>query len=83
MTLKNVVKVTKIYSLLSPLPKVFLCKFGQNPDIGSGGSVRIKLTLYSLNLVVTLKVGQGHQNLIKFCDCPNNIVHEVWSESII
>ena len=71
------VKVTKICSLLSPLPKMFLCKFGQNPDIGSGGSVQKKLTRYSLNFVVTLKVSSMLPNLINFCDCPNDTVHDV------
>ena len=31
---KNEVMVTKILPLLSPVPMMFLCKFGQNPPIG-------------------------------------------------
>ena len=34
--LENEVKVTKILTLLSSLPIMCLCKFGQNPPIGSG-----------------------------------------------
>ena len=34
--LENKVKVTKLQSTLSPLPTMYLCKFGQNPSTGSG-----------------------------------------------
>ena len=34
--LENEVKVTKILSFLSDVQTLFLCKFGQNPPIGSG-----------------------------------------------
>ena len=37
---------------------VFLCKFVQNPKLGSGDRVQTRL-IFSLNL------SQGHQNLIK------------------
>ena len=38
--LENEVSVTKIYSLLSSLPIMCLCKFGQTPPIGSGDRVQ-------------------------------------------
>ena len=31
---------------------------------------------------VTLKRGQGHQNLISSCPCLNNIAVQVWAKSI-
>ena len=37
--LVNWVKVTKILSTRSALPTVYLCKFGQNPSIGSKDNV--------------------------------------------
>ena len=77
--LENVVKVTKIYSPLSPLPKVFLCQFGQYVNMDSGGSVQRKLNLYSLNLVVTLKVRSRSPKILLtlICDCPND--NSTWS----
>ena len=38
--LENEVKVTKTQILLSSLPIMCLCKFGQNPPIGSGDKVQ-------------------------------------------
>ena len=57
--LENKAKVTKTYSLLSLVPMVFQCKFGQNPPIGSGDSVQTRLDkghFYSLCCMVTLKI---------------------------
>ena len=54
--LENKVKVTKIYSLLSNVSMVFLCKFGQNPPICLGDKSADKTHFYSLYSVVTLKL---------------------------
>ena len=57
-----------------------MCKFGQNPPVGSKQSAN-KAHFYRLNSVVTLKI--GHQNLIKSFNYPNDTIHKVWPESII
>ena len=36
----------------------------------------------NLSPSMTLKMGQGHQNLISSCPCLNNIAVQVWSKSI-
>ena len=41
--LENDAKITKIKPLLSLVPKVFLCKFGPNPSIGSGDRMQTRL----------------------------------------
>ena len=42
-----------------------------------------KAHFYSLSSVVTLKLGQDHQNLIKSLNYTNVTIHEVWPESVI
>ena len=38
------------------MPLVFLCKFGQNPPVGTGDRVQTRLIFYSLCSVLTLKI---------------------------
>ena len=54
--LENEVKVTKIQPFLFHVSVVFLCKFDQNPPIGSGDKSAEKSHFYSLYSVVTLKI---------------------------
>ena len=44
---ENVVKHNTFLSLYSLVPMLFLCKFGQNPSIGSLNRVQKKLILQS------------------------------------
>ena len=54
--LENEVKVTKIYSFLSHVSEVFLCKFSHNPPIGPEDRMQTRLILIFLHNVVTLKI---------------------------
>ena len=45
---------------------VFLCKFGQNPPIGSGDKSADNADFYSLYSVVTLKIRSRSQKSNKF-----------------
>ena len=62
---------------------VFLCKFSQNPPIGSGDRVQTRLIFTVLIVWWPWKLGQGHQNLISSFNYPNDTIHKVWPESII
>ena len=72
-------------TIFSHLPMVFLCKFGQNPPIGSGDRVQTKFFfIYCLCSVVTSwNLGQNHHSLIKSSNNPNVTIYEVWPESVI
>ena len=48
----------------SHVPMVFLCKFGQNPSIGSGDRVQTRLIFTVFIVWWPWKLGHGHQNLI-------------------
>ena len=71
-------KVTKILSFLSYVSVMFLCKFGQNPPIGSGDRVRTRLIFTVFIVWWPWKWGQGHQNLINSFKYPNDKIHKVW-----
>ena len=60
-----------------------LRKFGQNPPIGSLHRLQEKLIFTVLIMWWPGKLGQGHQNLIKSFNYPNDTIHEACSESII
>ena len=52
-------------NLFSHVPMVFLCKFCQNPTVGSGDRVQTRLSFTVFIVWWPWKLGQGHQNLIK------------------
>ena len=61
----NLVKVTKILSLLPPIPIMYLWQICQNPCIGSLDILQIKLIFIVLIMWWPWKLGQSHQILIK------------------
>ena len=70
-------------TISSHVSVVFLCKFGQNPPIGSGDRVQTMLIFTVFTVWCPWKLGQGHQNLINSFNYPNDTIHKVWPESII
>ena len=50
---------------------------------GSEDSMPKKADIYVLYWIVTLKVGQGHQNLINCLLCPRKTIYRGWPESIV
>ena len=59
---------------LCPLP---------NPPIGSGDRVQRRLIFTVFKVWWPWTLGQGHQNLIKSFNYPNDTIYKVWPECII
>ena len=55
---------------------LFLCKFGQNLPIGSLDRLQKKLIASVLIVWWPWKIGQGHQNIIKSFNYPNDTINE-------
>ena len=61
----NLIKVTELLSLLSPIPIMYLWQICQNPCTGSLDILQIRLIFTVSIMWWPWKLGQGHQILIK------------------
>ena len=83
-TFQSAVVTLKIRSrspknLINPLPTMYLFKFGQNQQTGSGDRVRKRLcfTVFILYRLVTLTIRSRLPNLINSFPPPNNVSMQV------
>ena len=68
---------------LSHVSVVFLCKFGQNPPIGSGDRVLTRLIFTVFIVWWPWKLGQGCKNLINYCKYPNDTMRKVGQNPLL